>query len=117
MVMKAATIYHNPKCTTSTKVLAYLQDHDYEITVINYLDAGLTPEDYIHLMDKLENKDKILRMREEEYKSLQPKPNTDEEIAKAMSLHPRIQERPIVLIGDRGIVARPYEYFVEWIEN
>ncbi|HAU21467.1 MAG TPA: arsenate reductase (glutaredoxin), partial [Erythrobacter sp.] len=58
-----ATIWHNPKCGTSRKTLAILEEAGVDLTVIEYLkrppsrakldqlfrDAGMTPQDGLRL--------------------------------------------------------------------
>ena len=39
---KAATIYHNPKCSTSRQVLEMIEAAGYKVEVIEYLKAGWT---------------------------------------------------------------------------
>ncbi len=117
MSKKEATIYHNPKCGTSRKALQLLEDKGYTLNIIKYLEAGLTEQDILDLMSRLENKELILRKKEPDYKELQPKPATDEEIAKAIAANPRIMDRPIVLINGTGVVGRPHDFFQSWLEE
>ncbi len=112
-----ATIYHNPKCSTSRKVKTYLEESGYNVEVVPYLTAGLSSSDFKKLISKVENNDVIMRTKEEEYKQLKPKPNTIQEMAEALADHPRIMERPVVVIGEDAIVARPFDYFEHWVTS
>ena len=44
-----ATIYHNPRCTTSRKALDKLHDAGVEPTVVKYLDVGWTRDQLVAL--------------------------------------------------------------------
>ena len=44
-----ATIYHNPKCSTSRKALQALRDAGIEPTVVKYLDEPYTREQLVKL--------------------------------------------------------------------
>ncbi len=114
---KKATIYHNKRCGTSRKVLQYLEDEEFDLDVILYMDANLTKEDFLELISRLENKELILRKKEESYKKLDKKPESDQEVAALLAQNPRVMERPIVIFGENGIVARPLEFLENWINN
>lgn len=114
---KKATIYHNPNCGTSRKVHTILVDRGYELDVIKYMDAGLSSADILAMMFKLENKEMILRTTEDAYQNLKVKPETDQQIADAIAKNPRIMQRPVVIIEETGIVARPVEFFETWLDQ
>lgn len=104
-----ATIWHNPKCGTSRKTLAILEETPgVEVEVIEYLKtppgrerlaalykkAGITPRDG-------------LRTKQEEAKPLLDASN--EAILDAMATNPILIERPIVET-DKGVrLCRPQE--------
>ncbi len=111
------TLYHNNRCSTSRNVKKYLEELGADLTIIPYLTAELSTQEILELLQKVENPEAIMRQKEEEYKALDPKPNTLTEKAAAISEHPRVMERPIVECGEQAIVARPWEYFQNWIEN
>ena len=51
-VMKA-TIYHNPRCSTSRNVLAILHERGIEPTIIEYLKNPLSDGDITALVKKI----------------------------------------------------------------
>jgi len=109
----AVTIYHNPKCATSRKALAWLRDHGKNPEVIEYLKTPPTRAELVRLIGLLaiEPAD-LLRRREPEYKTLKlDRPTVrPREILDAMVTHPRLIERPILVVNNRrAIVARPVE--------
>jgi len=105
------TIYHNPKCSTSRKVLDWLTEKGHTPKVVEYLK---TPPDAATLKKILaamgaEPAD-ILRRKGEAYEALgdvaRLKP--DQLIAK-MVAEPVLIERPIVVNGKRAVLCRPPE--------
>jgi arsenate reductase len=59
--------------------------------------AGLTPND-------------VLRTKEPAYRELVAGRNlTDEELLKIIAAHPELLQRPIVVRGDKAVLARPVE--------
>ncbi len=108
-------LYHNPRCGTSRKVYQYLKEKDFDVVVIDYLNNVPSAAEYEELIDRLENPDMILRKKQEEYRRMDPKPISKAEIAKKMNAFPIIQERPIVQIDGTAVVARPYDFFLDWI--
>lgn len=113
------TIYHNPNCTTSRKVLEMLRNAGHEPQVIEYLK---TPPSRAELTDLLARMDKrpreILRRSGSPYQELgldDPKIG-DEAILDAIGRHPILIERPIVVTG-RGVrLCRPADLVREIVD-
>lgn len=102
-------IYHNARCSKSREGLCYLQEKGKEVTVINYLDEKLTFNALKDIIAILNIKPlDLVRVKEIIWKELyKDKVLTDDEIIQAMVDHPKLIERPIVINGDKGVVARP----------
>lgn len=108
VVMK---IYHNPRCGKSRTGLKYLEQKGYDIEVRNYLTQGLKEEEVRMLVEKtgLQPVD-LIRTREPEYR-LQYKGmelSGDEWISLIVN-NPRLLQRPIVVNGERAVIADPPE--------
>lgn len=104
-------ILHNPRCSKSRAGLKYLEDKGIEPHVIKYLDEPLTPDELEDILEKLGKRPlEIIRTKEEVYKTeFADKELTDEEWILAMLEYPRLMERPIVINGDKAVIARPTE--------
>lgn len=101
-----ATIYHNPRCSTSRKTLALLEAAGADVTVIDYLktppareelarlyrSAGITPRDG-------------MRRQEDSAKSLLDA--GDDAILDAMISDPILIQRPLVETAKGVRLARP----------
>ncbi len=105
------TIYHNPNCSTSKKVLGWLKEKDIEPKVVEYLKTPLDEAGIKSLLKKLKLGPRdILRKKGEAFEALKlTEKTTDEALIKAMAKTPVLIERPIV-VGPKGaVVARPPE--------
>ena len=104
-----ATVYHNPRCTKSREALAWLESKGIETEVVKYLDEPLTFETLQAVIDQLGVEPKaLIRTNEAEWKSeFKGSELGDEELIYAMIEYPKLMQRPIVVIGDRAVVARP----------
>jgi arsenate reductase len=106
------TIYHNPRCSKSRTALQLLRDRGIEPTVIEYLQTPPDAKtlDHVLRLAGVEPRD-AMRKQEKEYKTLQlDKPSlTRVQLIDAMAKHPVLIERPIVVHGQRAVIARPPE--------
>ncbi len=105
-----ATIWHNPKCSTSRKTLDLLREEGLDVTVIEYLKTRPSRDELARLyaaagMTPREG----LRMREDRAKELVAEGASDDAILDAMAADPVLIERPLV-VTDKGVrLARPIE--------
>ena len=110
--MNPVCLYHNPRCSKSRAALAWLTDHGITPQVIDYLQEPLTTPVLEDLLTKLglEVRD-ILRDNEDEFAALQlaDPQKTRRELIAAIVAHPILLQRPIVVCGNRAVVARPTE--------
>lgn len=110
--MSEVTIYHNPRCSKSRETLKLLQEHDVALREIRYLETPPDPATLSDLLDKLGLPAReLLRKNESEYKELGLADPALEErkLLEAMSEHPRLIQRPIVVRGNKAVLGRPPE--------
>jgi arsenate reductase (glutaredoxin) len=108
--MDRVTIYHNPACSHSRGALAMLTDRGIAFDTIEYLKTPPTREvleGIIAILDgpvaEMVRKDK----RFEELKLNAADYTTKETIIPLLLQHPELMQRPIVIRGDRALIARP----------
>ncbi|NMO00677.1 arsenate reductase (glutaredoxin) [Gordonia sp. TBRC 11910] len=105
-----ATIYHNPRCSTSRKTLDHLRASGIEPTVVKYLDEGWTREQLVTLFaDAGLTAAQAARKREPLYKELNLAEASEDEIIDAMLAHPVLVERPFVVTDKGARLARPLQ--------
>lgn len=104
-------VYHNSRCSKSRCALDYLSEKQIEFTVIEYLKETPSKRELKSLLKKLGMKAQdLIRKNEDEYKSLfEGKTLSENEWINAMIKYPKLIERPIVVKGDKAIIARPTE--------
>ena len=104
-------IYYNPRCGKSRQAKAILEEKGVDFQVIEYLKETPTTKQLTELIAKLGIKPlELIRKGETIYKEqYKGKDLTDAEWIDAMVADPILIERPIVVNGDKAVVARPPE--------
>ncbi|HVK80666.1 MAG TPA: arsenate reductase (glutaredoxin) [Verrucomicrobiae bacterium] len=109
---KKATIYHNPKCSTSRQVLEAIEAAGYKPDVVEYLKVGWTKKQLKELFAAAGlTARQALRTKAaetEELGLLDPKVS-DAKLIDAMIEHPILVERPFVITAKGTLLARPKE--------
>src|SRR3954463_9086535 len=112
----APTIYHNPNCVTSRKVLGILRDTGNEPRIIEYLKTPPTRAELKDLLAKLGMTPReLLRRRGTPFDELglDDPAKTDEQLIDAILAHPILMERPVVVTSKGVKVCRPAEKVME----
>ncbi|MDB5098184.1 MAG: arsenate reductase [Cyanobacteria bacterium RYN_339] len=110
--MADVTIYHNPRCSKSRQALALLQEGGREPQVVKYLDTPPDEATLDRLLTQLGLEPQaLMRTGEDRYAELglATKQMTRAEAVRVLAQNPILIERPIVVVGDRAVVARPPE--------
>ena len=105
------TIYHNPRCSKSRQGLAIVQDSGGQFIIKEYIKTGVTESELDTVLKQLSLKPiDLVRKNEAVWKEhFKGKELTDQEIIKAMVVHPKLIERPIVISNNKGVIGRPPE--------
>ena len=108
----AVTIWHNPKCATSRKVLASIRAKGIEPKVVEYLKQPPSAAEIRAVLKEMGIRPRdLLRRRGTPYDELrldEPK-WTDSRLIAAMAKHPILIERPVVRTGKGTRLGRPPE--------
>ena len=107
--MEKIVVWHNPRCSKSRNGIKYLDEKGVEYEVRRYLDEPPTPEEIREVLRKLGMRPReLIRTKEKLYRELGLKEvEDDEKLIEAMAEHPKLIERPIVIKGEKAVVARP----------
>jgi len=111
-------IYHNPRCGKSRNCLAFINESHQDYEIISYLTESPDFDQLNTLLKKLNFKPiDLVRVKEkvwiEVYKG---KELTHNEIIQAMVDNPILIERPIVVKGDKAIIARDLDKITSFLE-
>ncbi|MGP0060794.1 MAG: arsenate reductase (glutaredoxin) [Beijerinckiaceae bacterium] len=110
------TIYHNPKCGTSRKVLGFLRDAGIEPKIIEYLKAPPSKTKLKELVREMGmTPSALIRKKEKLYAELglDAAGVSDAALIDAMAAHPILIERPIVVTDKAAVLCRPPERVYE----
>ena len=105
-------LYHNPRCSKSRSALELLRERGVEPRVIAYLETPPTSDELRNLLQLLALPARaLLRTGEEEYTALglDDESLTDDALITAMTVHPRLIERPVFVHRGRAVIGRPPE--------
>ena len=108
-------VLHNPRCSKSRCAIDFLRSNEKTFEVIEYLDKPLSKEEMKSVLKKLNiPAEQWIRKNEEDYKThFKGKTLTDDEWIEAMLKFPKLIERPVVIVGDKAVIARPDERILE----
>ncbi|TDG36024.1 arsenate reductase (glutaredoxin) [Pedobacter changchengzhani] len=104
-------IFHNNRCSKSRCAVVELEKSGQPFEVINYLETPPTETELIAILKKLNFKPvDLIRKTEKVYiEKYKNKSLSDNEWIEVMITNPILIERPIVIDGDKAIIARPTE--------
>lgn len=114
--MSQISIFHNPRCSKSRGALELLEERGIQPEIIRYLETPPNATELKALLAKLGiGARQLLRTGEDEYKDLDlaTPALTDDQLIEAMVSHPKLIERPIVIVGDKAVIGRPPEKVLE----
>jgi arsenate reductase len=114
--MPTLTVYEKPTCTTCRKLHALLTERGVDFESVDYHVTGVKEPELRELLRKLgAGPREILRRREPLVKELglDDPGVSDEQLIARMVAHPELVQRPIVVSGDRAVLARPVERVLE----
>jgi len=115
------TIYHNPKCSKSRATLALLEEHNITPTVVEYLNSPPSSASLKQILSLLGLAPReVMRRKESVYSdlNLDAEALTDSDLLEAITQHPILLERPIVVKRDQAgeytaVIGRPPENILQ----
>ncbi len=109
------TVYHNPRCSKSRQTLELVKSQGIDAQLVLYLETPPNTVELATLVKKLGiSAEQLVRKSEQVYKdNFRNMEMTEAQWLEAMSKHPKLIERPIVVNGDRAALGRPPENVLE----
>jgi len=109
--MDTIRIYYNPRCSKCRATLALIEERGYTADVVEYLATPPNKEELQNLLHKLGMQpEEIVRKGEDIFKEQYAHRSLSaDEWLDALVAHPILIERPIVVRGNKAVVARPPE--------
>ena len=107
-------IWHNPRCSKSRLALQLLQEEGFTPEVYEYLKTPPSREEVRTVLGLLDmSPAQLLRRKEQPYKELALASADEDAILDAIEANPVLIERPIIIRGERAVIARPTERIKE----
>ena len=121
MADERVTIFHNPQCSTSTKVVGIADELGADADLVLYMKQPPTRDKLTWLVKHLEGSPPADLVRKDPYfQSLGLNPDdytTQKAIVDLLLEHPRLMQRPLLVKGDRVVIGRPIERARELLES
>jgi arsenate reductase len=114
----ALTVYDVNTCTTCRELAELLTKRGIEFDSVKYHVTGLTEPELRSLLAKARARaPDFLRAREATVVGLDAAALDDDALISAMVANPALVQRPIVVRGDRAVLARPIERALELLDD
>ncbi|MDQ4069695.1 MAG: arsenate reductase (glutaredoxin) [Actinomycetota bacterium] len=112
------SVFFNPNCSSCRTAQGILEERGVDVEYIRYLENTPSREDLEDVLKKLGTDDPrdIVRTKEAVYAELGLGSADRDRLLDAMAAHPILIQRPIVIHGDRAVVARPPERLLEILD-
>ncbi|MBW3579598.1 MAG: arsenate reductase (glutaredoxin) [Actinobacteria bacterium] len=112
-------VYFNPSCSKCRTTQSILAERGVDARYVEYLEQAPSREELERVMALLGVDDprQMMRTGEAVYDELGLHDATSDELIDAMTLHPILIERPIVIRGHRAVIARPPERVLDLLAS
>jgi arsenate reductase len=112
---ETCTVLFNPRCSKCRQARDLLDQRGVEAELVHYLQDTPSRHEIVRIYGMLGIDDprQMMRKGEAPYSELGLAGADDDALFDAMAAHPILIERPIVIVGDRAVVARPPERLLE----
>ena len=118
--MAELMVYEKRTCTTCKNLALLLQERGIDFDRVDYHVEPLSESEIRELVGKTGRPAReLFRAREPVYAELalgEQEPDDDEAI-RLMAEHPQLMQRPVVVRGDRAVLARPVERVLELLDD
>jgi arsenate reductase len=113
------TVWANDRCSKSRGAEALLQERGVDYLRIPYLEQAPSRDELERVLALLGTDDPrvLVRDGEPEYAELGLRDAGRDQLLDALAAHPSLLQRPVVIRGDRAVVARPAEKVLELLDD
>ncbi|HZM31167.1 MAG TPA: arsenate reductase (glutaredoxin) [Acidimicrobiales bacterium] len=112
---ETCTVLFNARCSKCRQARDLLSEQGVDADYVHYLEDTPSRDELVRIYGLLGIDDprQMMRTGEAPYRDLNLKDADDDALFDAMVAHPILIERPIVIRGDRAVVARPPEKLLD----
>jgi arsenate reductase len=118
--MERLVLYHNPGCSKSRGALQILEERGADFEVVEYLSTPLARADLEAILEGIPDAPAELVRKDKHFESLSLDASDYVEADAVVGLlleHPKLMQRPVALLGGRGVIARPSERVLELLPS
>ena len=108
-------VWFNPGCSKCVQARGLLDEQGVDAEYVRYLESSPDRAEIERVLSLLGVDDprQMMRRGEPAYRELGLEHAGRDELIEAMTTHPILIERPIVIRGDRAVIARPPERLLD----
>ncbi|HEY5252198.1 MAG TPA: ArsC/Spx/MgsR family protein [Acidimicrobiales bacterium] len=118
--MDPLTVYVHPQCSKSRAAVTLLDDRHASFRAVNYLESPPDAETIGRLVDILIGQPAdLIRVDDDLFGQLGLVPSDVSDragVIKVLVAHPELMQRPLAVMGDRAVVARPPELVAQLLD-
>jgi len=117
--MERLLVYHNPGCSKSRGAVDILRERGLEFDVVEYLKSPLDRPTLERVLALLAGPPSALVRHDRRFAELALRADdyvTRDQVVALLLEHPELMERPVVIRGDRAVIARPSEKVGELLD-
>jgi arsenate reductase len=106
------TLYHNPNCSKSRGAKEILETRGADFQVVEYLQTPLDADSIKTLLAAIGGDPAELVRKDSHFKELgldAADYQSAEAVAALLAEHPKLMQRPVAVLGDKAVIARPSE--------
>ncbi len=109
------SVYFNPACSNCRTAQGLLAERGIDADYVRYLEQAPNRQELERVLELLGTDDPrdMIRTKEPQYAELGLESAGRGELLDAMAAHPVLIQRPIVIRGDRAVIARPPDRLLE----
>ena len=110
--MDRIVLYHNPACSKSRGALEILREQEADFEIVEYLKAPLGEAGLRRILSLIDDAPAELVRKDANFRSLGLAAKnyaTEDAVVGLLLEHPKLMQRPVVMRGERAVIARPSE--------
>ena len=113
-------MYHNPRCSKSRGALELIAQRGVDVEVIEYLQAPPDRAALERILDVVGGSPNELVRHDDRFRELGLDPDAYQDRQAVVTLlldHPELLQRPVIIRGARGVIARPSDRVLELLDD
>ena len=110
--MARIVLYHNPACSKSRSAKEILEARNVDFDIVEYLKAPLGEADLRRILELVDDPPAELVRKDGNFRELGLSADdytSGDAVVGLLVEHPKLMQRPVVVRGERAVIARPSE--------